>query len=104
MAHPLRIQRKREKGWRMPEGAEYVGRPGLFGNPFNTAILYHEWIKYDRLPAYILSDEVRAADLIYLRKRILRRLPELRGKQLVCWCPLDAPCHADTLCELANGD
>lgn len=31
---PLRIQRKRTKGWRMPEGAVYVGRPSLFGNPW----------------------------------------------------------------------
>jgi hypothetical protein len=30
----MRIQRKRSKGWRMPEGTVYVGRPGLFGNPW----------------------------------------------------------------------
>lgn len=30
------------------------------------------------------------------------RLPELRGKNLACWCPLDKPCHADVLLELAN--
>lgn len=29
-------------------------------------------------------------------------LTELRGKNLACWCPLDAPCHADVLLELAN--
>jgi hypothetical protein len=27
---------------------------------------------------------------------------ELRGKSLACWCPLDQPCHADVLLELAN--
>ena len=27
---------------------------------------------------------------------------ELRGKNLACWCPLDKPCHADVLLELAN--
>jgi len=26
----------------------------------------------------------------------------LRGKNLACWCPLDSPCHADVLLELAN--
>jgi hypothetical protein len=26
----------------------------------------------------------------------------LRGKDLACWCPLDQPCHADVLLELAN--
>lgn len=31
---PQRIQRKRTKGWRMPEGAVYVGRPSKWGNPF----------------------------------------------------------------------
>lgn len=31
---PQRIQRKRSKGWRMPEGAVYVGRPTKWGNPF----------------------------------------------------------------------
>jgi hypothetical protein len=29
---------------------------------------------------------------------------ELRGKDLACWCPLDQPCHADVLLELANQD
>jgi hypothetical protein len=27
---------------------------------------------------------------------------KLRGKNLACWCPLDQPCHADVLLELAN--
>ena len=27
---------------------------------------------------------------------------ELRGRDLACWCPLDAPCHADVLLEIAN--
>ncbi len=26
----------------------------------------------------------------------------LRGKNLACWCPLDQPCHADVLLEIAN--
>jgi hypothetical protein len=26
----------------------------------------------------------------------------LRGKNLACFCPLDQPCHADVLLELAN--
>ncbi len=32
-ARPARIQRSRAKGWRMPEGAIYVGRPTRWGNP-----------------------------------------------------------------------
>jgi len=26
----------------------------------------------------------------------------LRGKNLACWCPLNHPCHADVLLEIAN--
>jgi hypothetical protein len=32
----------------------------------------------------------------------LRR--DLAGYDLACWCPLDQPCHADVLLELANAD
>ncbi len=31
---PKRIQRRRVPGWRMPEGAVYVGRPSRWGNPW----------------------------------------------------------------------
>lgn len=31
---PERIQRKRNKGWRMPPNTLYVGRPTIWGNPF----------------------------------------------------------------------
>ena len=31
---PVRIQRKRTKGWRMPPNTIYVGRPSQYGNPY----------------------------------------------------------------------
>lgn len=31
----------------------------------------------------------------------LKDIEELCGKDLACWCPLDQPCHADVLLELA---
>ena len=31
---PVRVQRKRTKGWRMPENTVYVGRGSKWGNPF----------------------------------------------------------------------
>lgn len=31
---PQRIRRSREKGWKMPDGTVYVGRPTKWGNPF----------------------------------------------------------------------
>lgn len=36
------------------------------------------------------------------RAKLVARLPELRGKNLACWCSLNRPCHADVLLELAN--
>ena len=27
---------------------------------------------------------------------------ELRGKDLACWCPIGAPCHADIMLAWAN--
>jgi hypothetical protein len=40
---PVRIQRKRTKGWQMPPNAVYVGRPGKFGNPFNFSSSDNCW-------------------------------------------------------------
>lgn len=37
MTCPLRIQRSRAKGWRMPDGAVYVGRGSMWGNPYRVA-------------------------------------------------------------------
>ena len=41
IAKPKRIQRRRTKGWRMPEGAIYVGRPTKWGNPYNAETLIY---------------------------------------------------------------
>ncbi len=38
----------------------------------------------------------------YVASPVKECLSELRGKNLACWCPLDQPCHADVLLELAN--
>lgn len=100
----------------MPEGAIYVGRPTRWGNPWTVHVHTvrcdgdeHLWcpipVADDRQgavqkfrhavhhplshqPAVPTPDEIRA---------------ELRGHDLVCWCPLDQPCHADILLEIANG-
>lgn len=96
----------------MPRGARSVARPGYFGNPFTINALeeagYHcenpnaevvksfeRWLNGDRTEWQGL--ESNAAATI-----ILQRLPELKGKDLACWCPLDQPCHADVLLRLAN--
>ncbi len=89
---PQRIQRKRTKGWTMPANAVYVGRPTIFGNPFPEADKFRRWL-----------DGERATGAGGLRRiSLMSRIHELRGKDLACWCPLDQPCHADVLLELAN--
>ncbi len=108
-----RIQRRRVRGWRMPSGAVYVGRPTRFGNPFTVvdaladdpalteagarercASLFELW----------LSGEVSltSPDLAERRAEILDRLGELAGRDLACWCPVGGPCHADVLIRIAN--
>lgn len=99
MNEPKRIQRRRTKGWRMPEGAVYVGRPSKWGNPYvagRKAIVNGELeFVYNRARAVQLYRE-RGADWNEATRTALR------GKDLVCWCPLDEPCHGDVLLEWAN--
>ena len=61
-----RIQRKRTKGWRMPEGAVYVGRPTRWGNPFPIS---GSWIVWAAVAAGFRADAAgrRAAALAYYR-------------------------------------
>jgi hypothetical protein len=35
---PKRIQRRRTKGWRLPEGAVCVTPPGKWRNPFHSGV------------------------------------------------------------------
>ena len=92
---PQRIQRKRIKGWRKPTGAVIVDRTTNWGNPY--AVKDHGDCPPDLLVS-LFRDYLRSDD----GARMRAHLPELRGKDLVCWCPLDQPCHADVLLELAN--
>jgi hypothetical protein len=102
---PIRVRRSRSRGWRKPPWTVNVARPGRFGNPFvegkpaqcvpepwlgvvardkaDAARLHREWIDTCGLPP--------GCDL-----------ETLRGRNLMCWCPLDGPCHADYLLTLAN--
>lgn len=89
--NPQRIQRQRTKGWKMPENTVYVGRPSIWGNPFDTAEEFRRWLL-----------ECRPGSGKLERDLILERIEELRGKNLACWCPIGVQCHADVLLELAN--
>jgi hypothetical protein len=102
---PVRIHRSRAEGAKMisPNGlpVKYVGRPNKWGNPFKICHLMNK-----EQCAYNFRDWIEGKSwgryMQHRREEMLRCLPELRGKNLACWCKLSEPCHADVLLELAN--
>lgn len=109
---PKRVQMRRDKPWRGDHPkAVIVARPSLFGNPFTIKAASEAGYRNPRLAAIgafrdWLSGDPWACgcldDYEVQRRAILARLPKLRGRDLACWCPLDQPCHADVLLDLAN--
>lgn len=123
---PLRIQRKRTKGWRIPGGAVSVTRLGRFGNPFRIGHHYKRGVhagiprmglQFIYIEAYEgYQDETyttikTAAEAVewfewycttFNADRIKEIQANLRGKDLACFCKEGAPCHADALLRLAN--
>lgn len=80
--------------------AVYVGRASprrglaesLFANPYRVDVDGTREQVIQKYLKHVLS-----------RQELLLRLPELRGRQLACWCkPL--PCHGDVLAELVDAD
>ena len=70
----------------------YVGRPTIWGNPFiiGTDGTREEVIlKYEE---YLLSNHT-----------LMKKLHELNGRDLICWCAPKA-CHADVLLKYANNN
>ena len=102
MTPPIRIQRKRIKGFNLqaqsPDGRPVVSvcRPGKWGNIFYIGDIsgtetVEEAVKKHRV--WVLGRLWQEGDY----------LAELRGKHLACFCPTDSKhCHADTLLKLSN--
>jgi hypothetical protein len=90
-----------------------VARPSRWGNPFirhdddrkpwrESAInLFRSMLKGE-----LTNEEALAFVLEYHKGKAPPTVADvrayLRGKNLACWCPLDQPCHADVLLEMAN--
>lgn len=68
----------------------YVGRPTMWGNPF---VIGEDGTR----------EEVVAKYERYIKQvpLLLSMLPQLKGKDLTCWCAPES-CHADILLRLAN--
>ncbi len=118
---PERIQLRRARGWSKPEDAVVVSRPSKWGNPYRIRRCDNDsdaWaiVEPDGTPAGVEidyaadKDEARAGAVDAFRyERGNTTYPsddeiraELHGKNLCCWCALDAPCHGDVLLEIAN--
>lgn len=120
MTAPRRIQLRRVKGWRLHDispNAIVVARPSKWGNPFvigKTLLVERYYPTFTRMnitprdrreavawfslvlgPDWGLSVPSFATDALSARR-------ELAGHDLACWCPLDQPCHASILLEIAN--
>lgn len=126
MTAPKRIQLRRTKGWRKPEGCIVVARPSQWGNPWRvgetvgcdidepdmyrgssaivTPSLAVELYRSALLapPIYKLRDGRRIVTGLASCVSVETAVIELASHDLGCWCPLDQPCHADVLLEIAN--
>ncbi|MFI0900591.1 DUF4326 domain-containing protein [Streptomyces sp. NPDC020983] len=119
---PERIQRKRQAGWRKPEGAVYVGRGSKWGNPWaiaETDTLSGWTVKWTgpgrtpvglrrEIPAHNQRDAhalaVECFEVwVYAQPELLEAARcDLAGRDLMCWCADSMPCHADVLLAIAN--
>jgi hypothetical protein len=101
VAHPLRIQRKRMKGFKHPIGTKFVTRPGKFGNPFRSAESFASWLESGDVASDLLKP-MTPEELTERRQWIMANVHTLRGKLIACFCGLDDQCHADILARIAN--
>lgn len=86
---PVRIQRKRTSGWRKPEGALDCTRGGPRGNPWSAP-------EYD----YTVAESIERFEALTLPNIDLA--PIRAAEYVMCWCPLDQPCHVDSLIRAAG--
>ena len=93
MGKPRRLKLSRQKGARLPQGAVVVARPTKWGNPYRPD-------KMTRAQAVANYRRDLLAGKLKVSVADARR--ELAGRDLACWCPLDGPCHANVLIEIAN--
>jgi len=93
---PIRFQRKRQKGWKMPACSRCVTRPGKYGNPHNLGTSPEQRDEATRL----FEADLVAGRLPYTVADLQRTH---RGYNLGCFCRIDGHgCHADILLKYAN--
>tara|TARA_R100001224_G_scaffold105232_1_gene78950 strand:+ start:3005 stop:3337 length:333 start_codon:yes stop_codon:yes gene_type:complete len=109
MTEPVRIQLRRNRGYRLREvsrainglEAVKVDRTTKWGNPFKPGVktpYAGGRAVQDKRHAFCLFRGVAPDNEVL----VAAARAELRGKNLACWCKPGEPCHADVLLELAN--
>ncbi len=100
-AMPERIQLSRRKGWRLPPNTVKVDRSTRWGNPFRVETGCTARMAVRLFQKLLERPELAAHHQLFVFTPDRLRL-DLGGKNLACWCPLDQPCHADVLLDVAN--
>jgi len=90
----------------MPENTVKVDRSTKWGNPFvvgehGTRAECVQLFEYLMGGLLCVSNGNHKAQEEYITMA-RRDREQLRGQNLACWCPLDAPCHADVLLMMSN--
>lgn len=97
----------------MPPNTVCVTRPGKHGNPFfpGCGIGFGYFDEKTQPVQYDDRDPAQCVQMFRIRMRDIKECqPEkfeamvapLRGKNVACWCVMEAPCHGDVWLELAN--
>ena len=103
---PRRLPRRRTAGWRKPAGSVIVDRTSRWGNPFAVGRLPGSSAPD---PDGVIADQARAVALYRERyyapgQAGLRASArsELPGRDLLCPCPPEEPCHGAVLLADVN--
>lgn len=121
----------RRKGWRQTENSIFVGKPTKWDTPFRVIEipnnrplndLFRRWQVYSTIDfseylkhnEFLTRNDAARASVDTFEKMLVdgkiptygknwrKKLEELRGHDLLCYCVPDEPCHADALVKLAN--
>lgn len=127
MTAPIRLQLSRKLGFDLQAAsiaangrpAINVARPTKWGNPFTIEQCLDSGFAHTKIDAQAMCaqcfqewlaprhgdsrDWWSGPESDRRRDWMLAHLPDLRGRNLACWCPPGSPCHADSLLILANG-
>lgn len=102
MTKPKRIQLKHTKGWKLPPNTVSVSGFSKWANPYKAPKDGSRMEVVELYKDLLLTYPQTLQGFLETDSYIHTLKQELGGKDLACWCPLDVPCHADVLLELAR--